>query len=144
MKYYLNFIVIWDLYSLMEAPKMFFSQVTVPLLSFHPSQKMLYSARLFLRIVLELGSSSKWSRFLDPTHGSSIGFLSPSFSEKRRERKRRKGRGGESENNEIFSRKELSSIVVIVINYDYSLQSDLLQWKSSSTRGSPNPVAPTN
>jgi len=40
-----------------------------------------------------------------------MGFLSSSFSEKRRERKRGMGRGGEGGNNEIFSRTELSSIL---------------------------------
>lgn len=77
-----------------EAPNFFPRKSYIPSFIIFTHHKDAIFSKIILRIVLELASSSKPSSdSLDPKHGSSMGFLSSSFSEKRRERKEGRERG---------------------------------------------------
>lgn len=130
--YHIEFLAITWLYWLLVYIsycrfKNFFSffQVVLPLLSFHPLQKMLYS-RCYLSTALELASFSKQSGFLDPTRGHMAAvwnsFLQVSVSLHEGRVKEREGREGGEEMNKIV-RKNC---------YQYRWHRDSLQATSTS------------
>lgn len=117
--YHIEFLAITWLYWLLVYIsycrfKNFFSffQVVLPLLSFHPLQKMLYS-RCYLSTALELASFFKTIRIPGPhtwPHGSSLEFLSSSFCFITWRKGKRKRGEGRRRGNEQNSKKELLPI----------------------------------
>lgn len=105
INYYLNFILISDLYFLMRAQEyaflsFCFFNTAFPLFIISPSQNVQHSAQCFRSIVLELdlASSSKWSGHLDP-HTRQHGVLSSSLPGHYMGRKRKRA-GGEKRRKE--------------------------------------------